>query len=195
MNRVISTFLRLLQWTIFTVGLAAIVHVGIVVYTPSFVMSRLIGQLSKTSGINTTVYPDLPTHESRQVVKPSPDLLYTICTYNLTNGPLRITASIPEGHYWSLSIYGDNSDNFFVINDRQAGGDMVDLILVGTGTRLYNPQKLPIIEAESFSGVILTRTLVSSGEDAAMLSDFRRNTTCSPYVAPPKPPADTLVAP
>lgn len=195
MTRMVTSFVRLVQWTVFTLGLAAIAHVGMVVYTPSLIMTKLMGQLAKTPGVNTMVYPPLPTHESRSVVRPSPDLLYSICHYNLTNGPIRITAEVPSDRYWSLSIYGDNSDNYFVINDEQTGGETVDLILVGTGSRLENPEILPVIEAATFSGIILTRTLVSEGADLQALDTIRRNSSCDDYVAPPPTVHEEPVAP
>ncbi len=195
MTRIVATFVRLLQWTIFTLGLAAIAHIGIVVYTPSLIMSRLMGQIAKTPGVNKMIHPSLPTHESRTVVRPSPNLLYSICHYNLTNGPIRITAAIPPDRYWSLSIYGDNSDNYFVINDQQAGGKNVDMILAGTGSRLENPDRLPVIEAATFSGVILTRTLVPADADLDALDRIRRNSSCDDYVAPPPTADEEPVAP
>ena len=70
-------------------------------------------------------------HTARRVVMPSPDLLYATCRMDLSQGPLRIQADPKTPRYWSIALYASNSDNFFVLNDRQANGQPVDLWLVG----------------------------------------------------------------
>ena len=57
---------------------------------------------------------------ARAIVRPSPDLLYAGCAFDLADGPLRIQATVPRDTYWSLSMFAANTDNFFVVNDRAA---------------------------------------------------------------------------
>ena len=44
--------------------------------------------------------------------------------------------------YWSIALYGANSDNFFVLNDGKANGAPVDLWLVSEGA---NPTDHPVL--------------------------------------------------
>ncbi len=74
----------------------------------------------RKTGPNTFHHGRAPTHTSRQIVMPSPDLVYSSCVYDLAAGDLVIAGELPpEGHYWSLSLYAHNTDNYFVLNDRE----------------------------------------------------------------------------
>jgi len=48
----------------------------------------------------------------------NPDSIISIMAYDLSDGPVNVSGETwPD--YWSLSLYEQNSDNYFVINDRQ----------------------------------------------------------------------------
>ena len=71
-----------------------------------------LGNLGRFSGL-----PVLPKHVLKDV--PPEELCAAI------------RADPKTRSYWSIALYAANSDNFFVVNDRQAGGRPVDLVLVG----------------------------------------------------------------
>lgn len=167
-------------WSLFTLVVAIGVHFATVRYLPDFVMGRLNDKLTRQVPVNTMQYPARPDASARAVVKPSPDLLYAICAYDVSAGPVRVTSPVPKS-YWSLSAFAGNTDNFLAINDAQAGGEKVELILVLPGTQLSNPEMLPVIETQSPIGVILTRSLITSEEDFPALDALRRQATCAPY--------------
>ena len=106
--------------------------------------------------------PPMTDHTQRRVVMPSPDLLYAICSYDLATRPLRLRADPKLPTYWSIALYAANSDNFFVLNDRQAGGQPVDLLLVGPGGA--TPPDLAkgtrVVATPSARGLVLMRVLV-----------------------------------
>jgi len=183
MNRLASFLMRFIKWTIFVMSLAAIVHIAVVLYLPSFAMSRLNAKLIEAGGNNVALPSPRPDADARGVVMPSPDLLYSICAYDVRETPLRITSPVPNS-YWSLSVYADNTENFLVINDAQAGGLEVDLILVGQDQEVDNPERLPLIDAETPTGVVLMRSLITSEDDLAYLDALRRQARCAPYTVP-----------
>lgn len=168
-------------WSLFTLVVAIGVHFATVRYLPDFVMGRLNDKLTRQVPVNTMQYPARPDASARAVVKPSPDLIYAICVYDVSAGPIRIMSPVPNS-YWSLSAFADNTDNYLAINDKQAGGDRVDLILALPGTKLDNPNMLPVIEAQSPTGVLLTRSLITSEEDLPALDALRQQAVCTPYV-------------
>lgn len=145
-----------------TLLLAAGLHVLIVWLIPHAITFAFIRGISKQVGYNTVLAPPLPTHESRSVVAPSPDLLYAVCVFDVSAGPVRISARRPQG-YWSLSLYDRNSDNFFGINDSQIKGDAVELILTrgpaDADTRAKSPSAT-FVETPRSTGVMLSRVLV-----------------------------------
>jgi len=70
---------------------------------------------------NTILHAPRPTSRSRGVVRPSPDMLYSICVYDLSaaGGAVRVsTHDMPET-YWSVSLFDVDTNNFYALNDRQ----------------------------------------------------------------------------
>jgi uncharacterized membrane protein len=71
---------------------------------------------------NTLVHGRPVTPESRNVVRPSPDLVYSICVYDLDGGPVDIEMTRFDA-YHSLSLYDARTNNYFTLNDTQYDGD------------------------------------------------------------------------
>ncbi len=125
----------------------------------------------------TGVYLPPPTdHTQRRIVMPSPDLLYATCALDLGAGPQRITAQVAHPRYWSVALYGANSDNFFVVNDRKtAEPGRLDLWVVAPGTdrtALAVPVGSTVVEAPSAKTLLLMRLLVT--DDPADLESAQR---------------------
>jgi len=125
----------------------------------------------------TGVYLPPPTdHTQRRIVMPSPDLLYATCALDLGAGPQRITAQVAHPRYWSVALYGANSDNFFVVNDRKTTEPgQLDLWVVAPGTdraALAVPAGSTVVEAPSAKSLLLMRLLVS--DDPADLESAQR---------------------
>jgi uncharacterized membrane protein len=138
----------------------------------------------------TGVYLPPPTdHTQRRIVMPSPDLLYATCALDLGAGPQRITAQIAHPRYWSVALYGANSDNFFVVNDRKTTEPgQLDLWVVAPGTdsaALAVPAGSTVVEAPTAKTLLLMRLLVS--DDPADLESAQRARTslrCLPAATP-----------
>lgn len=170
------------RWTIpflATLAIAAIVHMAAVWAAPRLIMARTIARMEAHGAHNAAVRPPRPTETSHDVVLPSPDLLYTTCTFDLGERPLRITASVPDT-YWSVSFFAANTDNFFVLDDRQAGAPTVDLLLVGPGWHDAAPTGARIIEAPSRRGIVLFRTLVPGDAALPPLIAAQQEQRCAP---------------
>ena len=115
------------------------------------------------------------------------DRLYAVCIYDLTQAPLRITASPGLDTYWSIALYAANSDNFFVINDRQVGKGAVDIWLVspdGNARTPPVPAGAQVVVSPSKEGFLLMRVLTSDyASEAAVLEPARRSLACTPAAA------------
>ena len=120
---------------------------------------------------------------SRRVVMPSPDLLYALCPFDVRQQPFRIQADPHPPGYWSIALYAANSDNFFVLNDRQAAGAPVDLVLVGpeTGKASALPAGAKVVTAPSGRGLLLMRVLVGDyAAEREAVEAARRSLRCTP---------------
>ena len=155
---------RLWAWRIgATLALASAVHLLAVWAVPRVIMGRVLSaaQPEKTTGV---FLPPMTDASARRIVMPSPDLLYATCAFDVGTRPLRIRADPKSPRYWSIALYADNSDNFFVINDREAAGKPIDIVLIGPKAYPQAPA-LPagasVIDAPSARGLLLMRVLVA----------------------------------
>jgi uncharacterized membrane protein len=139
------------------------VHLLAVWAVPRVIMGRVLSaaQPEKTTGV---FLPPMTDASARRIVMPSPDLLYATCAFDVGTRPLRIRADPKSPRYWSIALYADNSDNFFVINDREAAGKPIDIVLIGPKAYPQAPA-LPagasVIDAPSARGLLLMRVLVA----------------------------------
>ena len=165
---------------------AALVHVLAVWAAPYLIMQIVMnGPTARTMNMqNQAAFPPPVAAASRTIVMPSPDLLYSVCAYDTSNGPVRVTANPALPSYWSIALYGANSDNFFVVNDRKAQGQPVNLWLVSEGANADAkavPPGAQVVVSPSRKGFLLMRVLTGDYEaEKAIVEPARRTLTCSP---------------
>jgi uncharacterized membrane protein len=172
---------RLLHRILPLLVLAAVVHLLAVWALPRVIMHRL--STTALPGERTAVVlPPMTDHTQRRVVMPSPDLLYAACALDVTERPMRVRADLRTPHYSSIALYASNSDNFFVVNDRQAAAGSVDLVLVGPKPYARAPA-IPsgarTVTAPSAKGLLLMRVLVAdTAKDLAAAEAARATLRC-----------------
>jgi uncharacterized membrane protein len=142
---------------------AAAIHAIAIWAVPRAIMQRVIAAAApeRSGGV---FLPPMTDATQRRIVMPSPDLAYAVCAFDVGAAPLRIRADPRTPHYWSIALYASNSDSFFVLNDRQAAGRPVDLVLVGP--RPYPsapamPEGATRVSAPTARGLLLMRVLVT----------------------------------
>ena len=166
-------------WIAATIALTAVFHILTILALPYGIMDRAMAGISgQAGGVNKPLYPDQPTAESRSIVRPSPDLLYTACAYDVSDRPLKLTSPVPDT-YWSLSAFAANTDNFFVVNDRQANNKKVEIILA-TDKNDALSSNIPVVITPTTKGIVLFRSLVSSEDERARIDSLRRQSNCEP---------------
>lgn len=165
--------------------IAVVVHLLAVWLAPRLIMQVLMhGPTARAMDMqNKAAFPPAVTAASRAVVMPSPDLLYSVCVFDVSGGPVHITANPGLPSYWSVALYAANSDNFYVVNDRQAAGKPVDLWLVseGANTRATPvPVGSQLVVTPSTQGFLLMRVLTGDYEaEQALVEPARRTLRCT----------------
>lgn len=165
-------------WGVATLLVAALVHMGSVYVLPHLIMARA---LAKMGAVNTMHFPPRPDANSRAIVMPSPDLLYSACPFDLSKGPLRVVARVPHSTYWSVSAFDSDTNNFFVHNDRQIAGDSIEILLIKRGMKwppIDNALERIILFAPTEKGLVLFRWLIDDDKHLAALDAARRHATC-----------------
>ena len=91
-----------------------VVHIFSLRALPSVYMNAAITRLSER-GVDQHAFsvPVRITENSRDIVRPSPDLAYSVCLFDLSDGPIRIIGAGWDG-YGSLSVFDSQTNNVFV---------------------------------------------------------------------------------
>lgn len=162
-------------------ALASAAHLLTVWALPRAIMQAVLAQMP-AGAAGGAYLPPMTDHLQRRIVMPSPDLLYASCAFDLRERPLRIRADPKMPDYWSIALYDANSDNFFVLADRDAAGRPVDLVLTSADTPAPSlPAGARRVDAPSARGLLLMRVLVgdpASGQAEA--ESARRSLRCEP---------------
>lgn len=161
-------------WLVLALSIAGITHIVTINVLPQRVMQRVFTHLGDTNSIHHGQRPDAHT---RTVVRPSPNMLYSICAYDLAAGVLRVTAPVPSGTYWSVSAFDARSNNYVVENDRQVG-KRVDFLVAAPNTHPAL-QGLPVVNSPTLRGVILFRTVINTEARFTQLDQIRHVAQCT----------------
>lgn len=156
---------------------AVLAHLAFVYAAPRVMMNVAFDRLSNGGAlVNAWRISERITAESRAIVRPSPDFAYAACPYDVSRGPVRIVVA-PWQSYWSLSLYADNSDNYFVIDDREARNG-VEITLIRAG-RTPPDDAVRVVEAPGGRGVALIRRLAPTATEYRAAREIAREDVCA----------------
>ena len=142
---------------------------------PYGLMNVAIERLGQ-GGVNTMSYGNLATPERQPVVRPSPDLAYSSCPYDLSKGPVAINVVPTPGRYSSLSIFDAATDVIFVRNDVEAGGKPFRIIVARAGQTV--PKGAEVVRTNHDHGIALIRLLLKEPAEIGGLDAIRRQSSC-----------------
>lgn len=144
--------------------------------TPSFLLDRAWDQLAAQAGHNRMTHSPLVRAESQFIVRPSPDLAYSICAFDLTDGPLEVMAHPVPDHYWSLTVFDSVTNAAFVESDRDSRGAPVRVVLATADQEV--PKGARRITLPDAKGVALIRVLLKNRGEIAAVDAFRTKSYC-----------------
>jgi uncharacterized membrane protein len=143
---------------------------------PQVLMRLAVGRVASQGGaINAFVHAPLVTAKARAIVRPSPDLLYSSCPYDVSKAPLLIDAVPVNAPYWSLSIFDAQTNAVFVRNN-QHGLAPFKVAVLGVG-QAGSPGYQPVL-VKGARGVALIRILIDRGAPITAIDAARRATRC-----------------
>ena len=148
-------------------------HVGML-----WVFDRATGA---NESVNTVLLrTDTANSDTRGLKRPSSDIMYSICTYDVKYKPLIITSSIPDS-YWSISFYSDNTDNFVTLNDHDIENNYLKIYLAGVNSEPKKVSNGTVVVSPTDTGYALVRMFVGNGEDLQNLKDIQATLNCIEY--------------
>lgn len=167
-----------ITWIAVMLGVAVLVHIGAIYALPRIITARAMMRMGSPNAMH---FGRRPSETSRAVVRPSPDILYSTCPFDLSKGPLRITARVPHSTYWSVSAFDARTNNFFVRNDQQIAGDKIEIIALRPGMTAPpadTASERVIVFAPTDKGLFLFRLLIDDEEHVAALDAIRHQASC-----------------
>ena len=158
-----------------------IVAVAVAYATVSFIpyglMTIAMDRLGQ-GGINRMSYGNLATPARQPVVRPSPDLAYSACPYDVSQGPLAIDVVPVPGRYSSLSVFDAATDVIFVRNDAEAAGKPYRVVIARDGQAV--PTGVDVVRTSHDRGIALIRLLLKEPTEIEGLDAVRRQSRCEP---------------
>ncbi|WP_207559691.1 DUF1254 domain-containing protein [Falsiruegeria litorea] len=142
-----------------TTLIAAIaVHLYVLFNLPTFIMDKAIALLRGDGSTFNQWLPSEPiTPDNQPVVRASPDLAYTICLLDLSDGPLLVSAATWSG-YGSLSIFDHDTRNVHASTLR-GDGAMHGVIVATKDQSTPANSNMPVVRLSDETGVALIRRL------------------------------------
>lgn len=104
-------------WIIFTVLVATAAHLTYVLFVPANQLQSRINEVENETGVNQLALAS-PGSAAAVVVQFPDELVYAVCPFDLSGGPLQIKTRVPD-EYWSLEVYNDRGGTIYTINDQQ----------------------------------------------------------------------------
>ena len=168
---------RWLLPSVFGAAMAGLAWLFVLHATPGFLMGAAMARLDK-AGANRFFHGPLATDKSRTIVRPSPDLAYSSCPFDLSKGPVLIHVAPSPAPYWSLSVFDQQTDVAFVRNNRDTGRAPIRIAVARAGQDV--PAGLETVRVEGKRGIALIRILVESRDKFAAVDRARRASLCRP---------------
>lgn len=160
---------------VIVLAIAAIAgHIFVLQSAPTLIMSRALA-LMEDRGIPLHGFSLAPrmTPDTQTVVRPSPDLAYSVCRFDFDMAPqgLRVVMA-PYGRYSSLGFFADNTDNFSTF---RGDGRQIALTIMPPGTDTF---ELDTITSPSSKGLILIRRLAPTNSAYEEVEEIAKGDRC-----------------
>jgi uncharacterized membrane protein len=174
-------------WVAAAMMLAAVVHAGTLLALPRVLMARALARMGPS---NVMHYSGRPNASSRTVTRPNPDMLYAACPFDLSKGPVKLTARVSHSTYWSVSAYDAATNNFFTRGEPQIAGASIEIVALRRGMKLPplgGATEQAILISPTERGLFLVRLLIDDDTHLAAFQAIQHQATCETVGRPGSP--------
>lgn len=174
-----ARLVQALQWTIFVLGLSVVFHLLVVLAIPNVTVMSASSRITEAGGLNKALHAPSPNAEIWLDGRLSnPDVLTSVCAFNLALGPVRVSAQIPQA-LWSVSIYGDNRELIHTLDESDVKNGTFDAIIAGTGQHFPNEDDIREIHLSRFTGIVVFRSIIDPGQDIKPQQTLNETSRCT----------------
>lgn len=149
----------------------------IIEQAPKRVMATIEARIvAGSGGWNTCFHNRNYGPRANAARRANPDSIITSMAYDLSAGPVEVSGEIwPD--YWSFSLYQQNSDNFFVVNDQQLEDTAFKYVIKLEDQDSPDPGATAIVSPTQ-KGIMLIRRFVKQAEDMPEVNQNQDSMTC-----------------
>ena len=154
----------------------AIAHIATVQAIPGVIMTVATKKIAEQGDldVNTFRLSQRVTPQSQAVVRPSPDLAYSLCLYDLSEGPINLTVA-PWPAYSSVSFYDAQTNNFATVRAENGA----DILLTSKSSELSAGRGQERHVSPTRTGVILIRRLAPTEGDYDGVASVAADDRCA----------------
>jgi uncharacterized membrane protein len=144
--------------------------------TPYALMYAAMRKIGADRPANGFYFAPMTTTANQSIVRPSPDLSYSTCVFDLSQGPVLVDINPVVGHYWSVSVFDARTDVAAVRSDRDTQGQPARLALIKKGQKA--PEDYEAVSIGYDRGLVLVRILLANPAEFVRVDAARRKSTC-----------------
>ena len=165
--------------------LGGIIHIVVVFAVPYYANRDAWAQMEEFGADEQFHVLALPAPGAESLPSLDPRMLHAVCRFSLGDGPLRITASMPDD-FWSVAIFDRRGRNIYSLNDRSAERSQLDLAVITpvqmAQLRQDPPESLEtaiVIELPIDEGFALLRAFVGDESELAAATVALETADCA----------------
>lgn len=177
-------------------ALAGLIHIVAVLMLPSLAPKNAQARLAALGPANTMIEIP-PAGPGRQVMPMmAPDVRYAFCRFDLTAGPVRLKAVVPD-ELWLIALYTPEGDNFYSVVGADMRRAQLELVITSPDQTVEEAgvdapegsENVIVVNSPANEGVALIRAPLAGPSRASYAERALKATTCGPYVRLTPPPA------
>ena len=173
-------------WVFFTVLVAIASHLSYVLFVPANQLQNKINAVVNEHGVNQLAFA-IAGSAAAQIVQHPDELVYAVCPFDLSRGPLLISSRVPDD-YWSLEVYNERGGTIYTINDQQVPRKQFNLELydddpdpqtiVNTAQSSSSSSLITILTG-STKGVVIIRSAGATQLERTRSLEALKSSSCS----------------
>lgn len=160
------------------IAMAIAAYQGTLLATPYVLMSAAMKKIGAQAPANSFRFGEPTTADNQPIVRPSPDLVYSSCVFDVSDGPVLIDVPAVPDSYWSVSIFDARTDVAKVISVRENGGKPARIVLHHKDMQLEMVPDYEPVALKYNKGIALIRILLKDPAQYAAVDAIRRKSTC-----------------
>ncbi|CAN5366431.1 DUF1254 domain-containing protein [soil metagenome] len=120
---------RLLLSVLGGILLGGIIHIAVVFAVPSYANRDAWAQMHQFGRDSQFHVLPIPEPGAEPLASLDPRMVQAVCRFSLVEGPVRIGAALPD-EFWSIAVFDRRCRNIYILNDRAADRQQLDLAIL-----------------------------------------------------------------